>query len=94
LQKAKLLHFYPGLNPWNYNDLGVDERSELWEAMTIIQAQAMLNDGKIAMWPHLKPESYKEQHKDLYALAHPQVFQKKKKAMTAQELQAYLAQGK
>lgn len=46
-----------------------------WEAITVIEAQNLLLQAKIAMFPSMKKEARAKQHRDWHRLAYPSNFQ-------------------
>lgn len=59
----------------------------------MIEAQEMLSLGKVSFWPHIKHDSYSEQHRALHKLAYPDLYEKEKKFITPEDLQSFLSRG-
>lgn len=73
-----MIHFY-GLAVNEYFNLDSHTESSLWEAIPIIEAQKMLEETRVSMWPNLKPDYRSNEHKKLYDIGYPRnIFPRKK----------------
>lgn len=59
-------------------ELDVESFQKYWDAITIIEAQEMLNQITVADWPHMKKGSREKLHKGLYRKAYPSIFREQK----------------
>lgn len=84
------MRFY-GLSLVEYRGLTVPERDSLWECITIIEAQEMLNQSLVATMPHMKPQARSKAHKNLHKLAFPDLYDTPKNFVTLEEVQKRLS---
>ena len=69
------------------DNMEVLEFNQLWNAITMIEAQAMLTDLTVQDYPHLKKQKRTQIHRKLSNLAYPA---RKKELMTTKEIAEYL----
>lgn len=87
--KWKVCWFY-GIRPWEFGKLLKSEVAEAWLAMTQIEAQQMLNQVRVTMFPHMKNEARRNSHKELMKLGYPEKFENENKPLTLDQITARL----
>ena len=78
------MHFYNGID---VDSMDIFEFKQLWNAITMIEAQEMLSQLCITDYPHLKKHKRQQIHRKLSALAYPE---RKKELMSTREIADYL----
>lgn len=79
---AKIASFYG----WRHDEiLALDYEAVVayWQAITVIEAQEVLIQMRLADWPNMKGPARQKWHRDIHRAAYPH---QKRKAMTPEEL--------
>lgn len=84
------MRFY-GLSIGEYRNLTLPERSSLWECITIIEAQEMLNQTLVVTMPHMKKQARDKSHKKLHTLAYPDLHDTPKTYQSLEDVQKRLS---
>lgn len=87
--RAKVLRFY-SMSPSAYAKLNVKYRDELWEAITVIEAQQFLMQMQLAIVPNMKRDAREKLHKTYAKMAFPRDLGEKR-SVTMEEIQRRLA---
>ena len=82
---AKMCRFY-GLKPDDLLAMNTDTYSDLWLAITQLEAQELLVNVTAARSPHFSDKDFKEWHRKHYALAYPDIFEEKKPLSVVDQL--------
>lgn len=86
------MRFY-GLKPWELDQLDERKIEQLWEAVTILEAQETLMEYGRTMFPHLTKSARSERHKTAWKAAYPTSLYPAK-SISAKELQNRLNGGR
>ncbi len=70
----------------------VDECEDLWNSITVIEAQQTLVNITVSQWAHMTKNDRSKTHKRLHKQAYPDSFSTKKE-ITTEQLQMFLGQG-
>lgn len=66
-----MLRFYPGLTWRDLQNLPAPDFEELWQAITVLEAQETLLQFRISIYPKLKAKAQKEEHRRVHKEAYP-----------------------
>ncbi|MBO9668519.1 MAG: hypothetical protein J7501_17105 [Bdellovibrio sp.] len=87
---AKILWFYPGISLSQYGKLDLQTLSDLWESITIIEAQQMINQQKVVMAPKMKAKAREEFIRSLHEKAFPSVFEREQRALKPEQMTQFI----
>lgn len=82
---AKVSHFY-SISPTEVEFLPYYKLNQLWEMITMIEAQNLLGQLVLFDWPNMDKNKREKAHKKLYKLAYPSTFNKESKELTPETL--------
>lgn len=86
---AKISHFY-SISPLDLLEMPSILVDELWQNLTIIEAQEQLKSFQAHDWSNLSRGKRESEHKRLHRLAYPNTIQEKK-SITVEDLQRLLS---
>lgn len=80
-----MLRFYPGLTLDSISRIDSEFAEQMWQAITVIEAQEALVACKISDFPYMKENTRRKFMKDLNRAASPVILKTAPVAMTAKD---------